>query len=122
MTQALAGDPLARPFVGIRYVSIDAKVQRDEDLPVDHGALIGPATNAAGETLPAIAPGSPAEAAGLRDGDIVLTVEDQTIDAEHPLDAVLAGFAPGQTVSLTIRRGDEQLRLPVTLGTRPDGL
>ncbi len=122
MMQALAGDPLARPYVGIRYVAIDAKVKAEERLDVDQGALIGPATNAAGETLPAIAPGSPAEAAGLRDGDIVLLIEDQAIDAEHPLDAVLTSYAPDQTIKITILREGTEMELSITLGTRPEGL
>ena len=122
MTQALAGEQLARPYVGVRYQMIDAKLVKDQTLSVDHGALIGPSTDAAGATLPAIAAGSPAEAAGLKDGDIVLEVENQSIDAEHPLDAVLTSYAPGQTIKLAILRGTDELEIPVTLGTRPDGL
>ena len=122
MMQALAGDPLARPYVGIRYVAIDAKVKAEERLDVDQGALIGPATNAAGEDLPAIAPGSPAEAAGLRDGDIVTFIENQAIDGEHPLDAVLTSYAPGQTIKVTILRDGADMELSITLGTRPEGL
>jgi len=122
MMQALAGEPLARPYVGIRYVTIDAKVKAEERLDVDQGALIGPATNAGGETLPAIAPDSPAEAAGLRDGDIVVSIEDQVIDTEHPLDAVLTSYAPGQTIKITILRDGAEMELSITLGTRPEGL
>ena len=122
MSQALAGEPLARPYVGIRYQLIDAKIKADEGLDVDNGALVGPATNAAGEELPAIAPDSPAEAAGIQDGDIVLVIEGQTIDAEHPLDAVLVSYRPGQTIKMTLRRDGRELDVQVTLGTRPDGL
>ena len=122
MSQALAGEPLARPYVGIRYQLIDAKLKAEENLDVDNGALIGPATTVAGEQLPAIEPGSPADAAGLRDGDIVLVLEDQTIDAEHPLDALLVSFRPGQTISMTIRRDGGEMNVEVTLGTRPDNL
>ncbi len=122
MSQALAGEPLARPYVGIRYQLIDAKLKAEEGLDVDNGALIGPARNAAGEELPAIAPDSPAEAAGLQDGDIVLVIEGQTIDAEHPLDALLVSYRPGQTISMTIRREGQEMNVEITLGTRPDGL
>jgi serine protease Do len=122
MSQALAGEELARPYVGIRYQLIDAKLKAQEGLDVDNGALIGPAVTAGGEELPAIAPDSPAEAAGLLDGDIVLVIEGQTIDAEHPLDALLVSYRPGQTISMTIRRGGNDLDVEITLGTRPDGL
>jgi serine protease Do len=122
MRQALAGQPLARPYLGIRYQQVDTKLQTEKHLSVDHGALIGPATDASGTSLPAITPKSPAEAAGLKDGDIVLAIEDQTVDAQHPLDAILTSFAPGQTVKMKVLRGTTEMTINVTLGTRPGGL
>jgi S1-C subfamily serine protease len=122
MSQALAGEPLARPYVGIRYELINARLKAEKNLDVDNGALIGPATTAGGEKLPAIAPDSPAEAAGLKEGDIVLVLEGQPIDAEHPLDALLVSYRPGQTISMTIEREGQEMNVQVTLGTRPDNL
>jgi S1-C subfamily serine protease len=122
MEQALAGEQLARPYVGIRYVQIDLKLQKEKGLSVDHGALIEPTTDTAGGSQPAIAPGSPAEKAGLKAGDIVLAIEGTTVDSEHPLDAQLTSYAPGQSVKLTILRDGKQVDVSVTLGTRPEGL
>jgi S1-C subfamily serine protease len=122
MQQALAGQDLARPFIGIRYEPITLQLADERDLPVEAGALIGPGRNAAGETVPAIEPGSPADDAGLRDGDIIVGIEDVTIDNEHPLDAVLSQFAPGATVDVEVVRGSQTLNLEVTLGTRPPDL
>ena len=122
MSQALAGEELARPYVGIRYQLVDAKLKDEKQLDVDNGALIGPATTAGGEELPAIEPGSPAETAGLMDGDVVLVLEGQAVDTEHPLDALLVSFRPGQTVTMTIDRDGRQMDVQVTLGTRPDNL
>jgi serine protease Do len=122
MAQALAGEPLARPYVGIRYRQIDAKLKEEKGLTVDAGALIGPSTNARGETLPGIAPGGPAEAAGLKDADIIVRIEDQLIDAEHPLDAVLTSYGPGQVVKMIVLRAGTEMTVSVTLGTRPEGL
>ena len=122
MEQALAGEQLARPYVGIRYVQIDLKVKKDKGLSVDHGALIEPTTDATGNDQPAIAPGSPAEKAGLKAGDIVLAIEGITVDSEHPLDALLTSYAPGQSVKLTILRDGNQMDVSVTLGTRPENL
>jgi serine protease Do len=120
MREALAGQPLARPYLGVRYEAIDLKLQAEKKLPVDHGALIGPATEANGTTLPAIIPGGPAEKAGLKDGDIITAVEDQPIDTEHPLDLVLSGFSPDQKVKLTLLRDGATLTIEITLGTRPN--
>jgi 2-alkenal reductase len=122
MEQALAGEQLARPYVGIRYVQVDLKVKKEKDLSVDHGALIEPTTDATGNDQPAIAPGSPAEKAGLKAGDIILAIEGITVDSEHPLDALLTSYAPGQSVKLTVLRDGKQMDVSVTLGTRPENL
>jgi S1-C subfamily serine protease len=122
MQQAIAGEKLARPYLGVRYVAVDAKLKAQDKLTVDHGALIGGSTDGNGTSTPAVTPSSPAEAAGLKDGDIIIAIEGQSIDSEHPLDAVLTSFAPGQTVKLTVLRGASQLDISVTLGTRPEGL
>jgi S1-C subfamily serine protease len=122
MGQALAGQALARPYIGIRYEEIDLQLKSDKHLAVDQGALIGPGTDASGGSLPAITPGSPADKAGLKDGDIVVSIEDTVIDNEHPLDATLAAYAPGQTIHVHILRGTQDLTIEVTLGTRPPNL
>ena len=122
MSQALAGEQLARPYVGIRYQQIDAKVKKAKSLTVDRGALIGPSQDPTGATLPAITPGSPADAAGLKDGDIILKIEDQVVDSEHPLDAILTSYRPGQIVKMSVLRGTDQLTISVTLGIRPSDL
>jgi serine protease Do len=122
MSQALAGQKLTRPYIGVRYEPIDLQLKITKNLPVDAGALIGPGQDASGATLPAITAGSPADKAGLKDGDIVVGIQDQTIDQEHPLDAVLAEFAPGQTIDMHILRDGKPLVIQITLGTRPANL
>ncbi len=122
MQQALAGQPLARPYIGIRYEAITPQVQARDKLSQDHGALVSRATDASGDTQAAVVPDGPADQAGVKEGDIIVDVGGQAIDAEHPLDLVLAGFAPGQAVDLQIIRGSATISILVTLGTRPANL
>jgi 2-alkenal reductase len=118
MAQAVAGEALSRPWIGIRFTSITLQVKKDLGLPVDAGALVANT----GSTGPAIVEGSPAAAAGLADGDIITSISGITIDGEHPLDAVLTQFKPGDTVTLEVLRDGTTIRLDVTLGTRPGNL
>ena len=120
MEQAKAGKPLARPYIGIRYESIDKQLAKTESLPVEKGAWISPKPDSTGK--PAVNPGSPAEAAGIKPGDIIVAIGATTIDTEHPLNAVLAQNAPGDTVDLKILRAGQTLTISVTLGTRPPNL
>jgi S1-C subfamily serine protease len=124
MQQALAGEELARPFIGIQFVMLDRQYVEDHDLAVDQGAWVRTIDPQTGELTDAEAVRSdgPARAAGVETYDIIVAIEGVTIDEEHPLDAVLSQFAPGQTVNLTIVRDGSRQVLPVQLGTRPPDL
>jgi serine protease Do len=122
LQQALAGEKLARPWIGIRYQAITPALVKEHSLPIDHGALVGPGQDGTGASLPAITPDSPASKAGIKDGDIVTSIEGMTIDTEHPLDSIITRFAPGRTVTVEVLRGGSTVKLQVTLGTRPADL
>ena len=121
MQQALAGQKLARPWIGIRYVSLTPTIAGENKLPVEQGAWIS-AVDSSGARVDPIVAGSPAAAAGLKDGDIVVAVDGITIDAHSPLDDVLTQYAPGRTVALDVLRNGQKLMLTLTLGTRPASL
>jgi serine protease Do len=116
MEQAVAGKELARPYMGVVYRSIDRQFADTNNLSVKDGALIQRSGNS---TAPAVVSGSPADQAGIREGDIITKVNDQTIDGDHPLDATLSMYAPGDTVSVTILRDGQTTTVQVKLGTRP---
>jgi S1-C subfamily serine protease len=119
MQQAIAGQALARPWIGIRYETINLQLQQQLKLAVAQGALVSGGQDTSGATQPAVVPAGPADKAGVKDGDIVTSIEGIAIDGEHPLDAVLTQFAPGRAVTLGINRAGKTLELQITLGTRP---
>ena len=114
--QVLAGKPIRRPYIGIFFTEIDAQLAKDQDLPVSSGVLVG--GDAQSEQAGIIA-GGPAAAAGLKEGDILTAIDGQPIDATHQLDVALLGHEPGDTVALTVRRGDRTVERDVKLGVRP---
>ena len=118
LKQAIAGEPLSRPYIGIIYNSVTPQVQRQANLPIDYGAWVS--AGAGGES--GITAGSPAEKAGLKDDDIITAIEGQRIDVGHPLEDVLVRYRPGDTITLTVLRDGATVDLEVTLGTRPSGL
>jgi serine protease Do len=112
---ALDGKPIARPWIGVYYQPIDKQLASDKGLSADHGVLIGAAANGA----PGVFPGSPADKAGLQDGDIIVAVDGQPVDADHDLATRIMPHVPGDTVDLTVMRGSQTTQIKVTLGTLP---
>lgn len=118
MDQAVAGEELARPYMGVVYEAITRQFAEENDLPVDAGALVRPG-GGPGSPSPAVVPGSPADEAGIREGDIIVRINGQAIDTDHPLDATLTEFAPGDTVTIELLRDGQPVTVQLTLGTRP---
>ncbi len=121
MAQAVAGEALSRPYMGIHFVTITRQLADEQKLPVRVGALVG-GFDASGNPVTGVDAGKPADQGGIKDGDIITSVEGKVIDEEHPLDATLAQFSPGDTVSVDVLRDGQHVMLEVTLGTRPAGL
>lgn len=72
----------------------------------------------AGARITRVLPGSPADEANLRRGDIITAIGGDSVTADSLRDVVL-DQQPGDTLDLTILRGGESLDLSVTLGERP---
>lgn len=96
------------PYLGISYVMIDGDFAAEANLPVQNGALINE-----------VVPNTPAAQAGLQPNDIIVALNGISLAEDNSLRYVLTQHNPGDTVELTVRRGNEELRLTATLATRP---
>jgi S1-C subfamily serine protease len=119
MRQAVAGQQLTRPYLGIIYVPLDRETADENKLPVDYGAWLQPATNGGD---PPVVSGGPAETAGLQAGDIITSIDGKRIDASAGLDDILSQYSPGDTLTLEVLRNGNTISIQLTLGTRPAGL
>jgi len=102
---------IRQPFLGVRHIIINEMFQKQNKLPVDHGALI--VREALGEN--AIAPGSSAEAAGLKEFDIILECDGSKITAEHTLQDAIAKRKIGDDVKCKVLRDGKEVELKVKL-------
>ena len=87
----------SRPFMGVA----------GEDVPGDRGALVQQVT-----------PGSPADAAGLRTGDVIVAIDDSRVGSIAELISVLSRRSVGRTVTVTYERDGERRTTRVTLAAR----
>jgi len=115
LQQAVDGKPIARPWIGVYYQQITKELAKEKDLPTDEGVLIAPPSSGGS----AVFAGSPAARAGLRDGDVVVSVDGQKLDVDHDLSTLILPHAPGDTVTLRILRGNTTREVQVTLGELP---
>ena len=118
MNQALKGETLARPYIGVRYNTITLQLKTALGLSVDNGALIGSGDG----TGNGVTAGGPADKAGLKDGDILLAINGAQLNQEHPLDAMLVQHAPNEVVTLDVLRAGATIKVQLTLGVRPTNL
>jgi len=101
-----------RPFLGVRYSIITPSFALLNQLTVDYGILL----TGGDSSEPAVVPGSPAAAASLKDGDIVLEIDGAKITSEQPLVDILRKYDPGDRVILKILSGGTESTVSVTLG------
>jgi serine protease DegQ len=66
-----------------------------------------------GALIVSVDPGSPAETAGIRPGDIVVGVDGVPIDAERPFANLLGLARTGVELQLDVLRDGEQFVIPV---------
>jgi putative serine protease PepD len=70
-----------------------------------------------GAEIVSVQPGTAAADAGLQAGDVVTAVGDRPVTTSTELTAAVRSKAPGDKVTLTIRRGSDTKKVDVTLGS-----
>jgi serine protease Do len=116
MQQAVEGKPLTRPWIGVFYAPITPALKAAQNLPIDYGVLVQAPQ---GSADPSVISGSPADNAGVQDGDIITAINDEQIDATHTLDEILTQYSPGEELTIVVLRKGENKELTLKLGTRP---
>ncbi len=71
-----------------------------------------------GVQVVAVEEGSPAQNAGLQVNDVIVGLDDQEITGTSQLSALLYEYKVGDTVTISVLRGNETQQLSVTLGSR----
>lgn len=95
----------SRPYLGVQYRMITKKMAMMNEWP--EGAYVEK-----------IVDGSPAQKAGLKDGDVITKIDGKKIDTtkDTGLSSLISKKKVGDTVSLEVVRGEEKKTFEVTLG------
>lgn len=88
------------------------------------GGIPDMSSEAAGVLFTGVSPGSPAEKAGIRAGDVLVRLGDKEIRNIYDYTYALQGRKPGEKVTLVVKRTEEgktaEVPVELTLGSRPD--
>ncbi len=101
-----------RGFLGVSLEAVDAGKASAFGLDRPQGVLISQVHSS-----------TPASKAGLRDGDIILSLDGQTVNRPNHVQSLVARKHPGDVVEMKIRRTSKNITIQATLGDKlPDNL
>lgn len=108
---------LIRPYLGVHYVTLTDDIAGQYNLSTKRGAYIIPSQNGQASVIA----GSPADKAGIKDGDIITKVNNKSVDQNNSLTSLLSQYNVGDKVTLTVVRDGKTTTLTATLTAAPTG-
>ncbi len=101
--EIMATGTVRRAQIGVTLADASL-VAREREVSIARGAYVASVI------------GAPAQTAGLKEGDVIVAMDDVTVNTVSTLRALLAEKSPGDKVKVKIVRGKQDLTLEVTLG------
>ncbi len=102
---------IKRPYLGLRYFILNETIAKQNNLPVNNGAII--VRERLGE--PAVAPFSPADKAGLREFDIITECDGEKITEQNTLGDVLQRHEIHDEIIFTLIRSNKEIKINIKL-------
>jgi S1-C subfamily serine protease len=113
--EVFKGRGAVRPYLGVHYLDLSEPIAMADSALPRRGALLAGTPDG---RRPAVAKDSPA-ATGLREGDIIVSVNDELISDRRTLSELLASYFPGMTVTLGVKRRGLDVSVDLTFAERP---
>jgi len=108
MEQIIKTGSVTRGWIGVEVQDMTQELAESFSVKPGQGALIA-----------GVMRGSPADKAGIKPGDVLLTVGNQPVkDAQVMLD-LIAALTPGEPARFGLNRAGKPLEVAVTIGKRP---
>jgi len=108
MQQIIATGSVTRGWIGVEVQEITREIAESFGLSDLDGALVA-----------GVQRGSPADAGGIKPGDVLLAVDGQSVSNPQVMLDLIARQKPGETVPFSLRRQKAPLEATVRIGKRP---
>lgn len=102
----ISGQEVTHAYIGLSMQTVNAQNARSNGLSVNQGAYVAEVVS-----------GSPADEAGIEKGDIIVAMDGEEITSADGMVLAVRSHDIGDTVTVTVVRGNETKDLTVTLGS-----
>ena len=109
LDQLLKTGKVRRGMLGVTIQSVDADLASSLNMPAARGAIVT-----------SIAPGGPAERAGIKRGDVITAINKQPVVDNNSLRNLVASLGPGTNVEVAALRNGRDQNFQVALAELPD--
>lgn len=114
--QLIQKGSIDRAYLGIQMVTLDAATRQEINENPNLGIKVN---DQEGVLVTAVVPNSPAEAAGIRPGDVILRVDRQEVRTADAIQQVVETKQIGSSLDLDLRREGKSMIVTVKAGKLP---
>ncbi len=111
VSDLIAYGEVIHAWIGLTVQNVDQRLAGYLDLPSDEGIVIK-----------GVEPGSPAANAGIKEGDVVLAIDDQSIRNVSDYEYAMREHSEGETLAVTLRRNRSEKTFKVKASVFPERL
>jgi len=108
MERIISGGKVKRGYLGINPQDVTSDLAQEFNLANATGALVGD-----------VGEDTPAGKAGIRAGDVILSIENRIVNDANSLRIIVSEFSPGTTVKIRLIRNGHEKVIAVKLGELP---
>ena len=112
INKVMQKEEIKNPSLGLYYLSINREIALLNNLSVNRGALV---YSFSGQQGLAVIKDSAADKAGIRIGDIIISVNNKSVNLENPLSKLIAEHSSGDKIETKLLRNGETMSFEVVL-------
>ncbi len=115
-TQLARGETISHPYLGIRMATLTPEIAAENNSDPNSPFMV-PEVN--GVLVMQVLPSTPAAAAGMRRGDVVVQIDGQPVTTADQLQRIVENSGVEQVLQIKLRRGNQTNTLSVRTGELP---
>jgi len=112
-SQLVKGEKVSHPYLGVQMVSLTPEIAAENNQDPNSPFEV-PEVN--GVLVVRVLPKTPAAAAGMRRGDVILQIDGKPVTTAEQLQNLVENSRLGQTLQIKVQRGNQSVLLPVKTG------